>query len=132
VPRFIYGGYDNTGYSNINTLAEFTFLTDIWVLSLPGFRWFRADVQGPARFAHACALVGNRQMLNLGGVPTFLGSWTADDPPTDPWAQGLGILDLSSLNWSDQYDPAAPAYASPEMVQTFYSNGYVDLERHCE
>jgi len=126
VSRFIYGGYDNTDYSNINTPSDFTVLGDIWVLSLPGFKWFQATVEGPPRWVHACAVVGNRQMISVGGVSAYANAWTTNNPPVDPWAQGLGVLDLSLLSWSAQYDPTAAAYTSPDMVQAFYNDGFVD------
>ena len=52
-------------------------------------------------------------------------SWTGDDPSADPWTEGLGILDLPSLSWSDQYDSEASEYDSPDIVKSWYSNGYV-------
>ena len=32
----------------------------------------------------------------------------------DPWDQGLGIFDMSAMEWKDSYDPNAAAYTSPE------------------
>jgi hypothetical protein len=75
---------------------------------------------------HACAGIGKRQMIVVGGVHTYTGEWTGEDPPADPWAQGLGILDLPSLSWSDQYGSEASPYNSLEVVMNWYSNGYVD------
>jgi hypothetical protein len=118
VPRFIYGGYDSTADPNV--------LSDVWLLSLPGFQWFRTSVQGTPRMTHTCAGIGKRQMIVVGGVPFYTGEWTGEDPPADLSVQGLGILDLPSLSWSDQYDSEASAYNSPEVVMNWYSNGYVD------
>jgi hypothetical protein len=75
---------------------------------------------------HTCAGIGKRQMIVVGGVPFYTGEWTGEDPPADLSVQGLGILDLPSLSWSDQYDSEASAYNSPEVVMNWYSNGYVD------
>lgn len=61
-------------------------------------------------------------MISVGGLDSWSDPWGGNDP----WAQGLGILDLPSLSWSDHYDAEAPAYDSPDIVKSWYSNGYVD------
>ena len=32
----------------------------------------------------------------------------------DPWPQGLGIFDMSAMEWKANYDPEAKAYVSPK------------------
>jgi hypothetical protein len=118
VPRFIYGGYDSTANPNV--------LSDVWMCS-------------PFQVSNGFALL-SRELLEYlcryrqtaddcrgwCAYSTYTSEWTGEDPPADPWAQGLGILDLPSLSWSDQYDSEASAYNSPEVVMNWYSNGYVD------
>jgi len=66
-------------------------------------------------------------MIVVGGKG-FEATWfPPNGPPTDPWAQGLGILDLPSLSWRDHYDPNAGPYDSPDMVKEFYNKGYVSM-----
>lgn len=36
---------------------------------------------------------------------------------TDPWGQGLGIFDLTTLEWRSSYDASAEAYQSPNMIK---------------
>ncbi len=38
----------------------------------------------------------------------------------DPWPQGLGIFDLTTMEWKDGYDAAAPAYVTPAAVKAHY------------
>ena len=61
-------------------------------------------------------------MVVVGGLDSDGWSQT-EGTRKDPWAQGLGIFDLPSLTWSDQYDPNAGVYDSPEMVKEFYNQG---------
>lgn len=37
--------------------------------------------------------------------------------PRDPWPQGLGIFDLTEMQWRDDYDANADLYESPRMVK---------------
>ena len=107
----MYGGYN-----------QISVLDDLYVLSLPGFRWFRVPVTGTPRHIHKCIAVRGRQMLVVGGLGNGWSNWGQD--PTDPWAQGLGILDMTSLSWADRYDPNSPAYESAPVIQDWYSRGY--------
>lgn len=50
---------------------------------------------------------------------------------TDPFAQGLGIFNMTSLAWEDHYTANAPAYVQSELIRTFYTDKYVTpLVRH--
>ena len=42
----------------------------------------------------------------------------AVDAP-DPWPQGLGIFDLSAMQWSDSYDSSASAYVTPQLMKAY-------------
>ncbi|KAF5000252.1 hypothetical protein FGRMN_1884 [Fusarium graminum] len=110
---FIYGGWNAW---NTNTKSY----GDVWALTLPAFRWFRADQKGPARAMHGCAIVGNRQMISIGGNDnTESGGWR----DKDPWQQGIGILDLPSMTWSEKYNANGAEYDSPQALRDWYSNG---------
>ena len=121
--RFIYGGGNIDGLDGNITLTqyqEFLTLDEVYVLSLPAFRWFKADypAQHP-RFRHSCNVVGNRQMLSIGGQdPTniYNNTFTAD-----PFLQGLGIFDLTTMQWSDQYNADAEPYETPAVVKAWYA-----------
>ncbi|KAH7133928.1 hypothetical protein EDB81DRAFT_805314 [Dactylonectria macrodidyma] len=106
---FVFGG----------TTTESRVLSDVWILTIPGFHWFKLDAQTVPRVDHECALVGKRQMLVVGGRK----DWGEDRQTPDPWTQGIGIFDLSAVTWSDKYDADAPEYVSPDMVNDWYSAG---------
>lgn len=123
---FIYGGKVTGG----------TF-DDIYILTIPGFRWFRVpDHYSPPRVHHACTTVGvslgesddddrstrRRQMLTSGGVShEGEGRWGEDDP----WQYALGIFDLTELVWKDEYDAKAEDYETPDMIRDWYDSEYV-------
>ncbi|KAI8945789.1 hypothetical protein F4801DRAFT_107973 [Xylaria longipes] len=97
---------------------------EVYVLSLPGFVFFKGPADAPPRSDHQCAIVGrgNRQMLSMGGVDGENRTFTA--PTTaDPWPYGIGILDMTELKWTDTYYPDAPAYDSPTVVKEWYDAG---------
>ncbi|KAI1334825.1 hypothetical protein F5Y15DRAFT_264612 [Xylariaceae sp. FL0016] len=97
---------------------------DVHVLSLPAFTFFKSDVSGPPRSEHGCAVIGKgkRQMLSVGGVDGANRTFVAPATP-DPWTQGIGIYDMVEMNWRDSYDPDAPDYESPSVVQEWYTQG---------
>ncbi|KAL8405168.1 hypothetical protein RB594_009895 [Gaeumannomyces avenae] len=99
---------------------------EVYILTVPGFRWFKAPqgaVDDSDRWRHRCAVAGRggRQMIAVGGLPS-----RAQDPfgSRDPWANGLKVLDMTSLTWGDSYNADAPAYEAPEMVRKWYSESY--------
>lgn len=113
---FLYGGLR----------ADNTVSDEVFVLSLPGFVFAKADNPGAttARADHACVAVGagKRQMLSIGGTDASKG-YPAEFADPDPWAQGLGVFDMTSLSWTDRYASDAAAYDTPEVVKQFYRDG---------
>lgn len=91
---------------------------DISILSLPAFEWFRVEAETAPRIFHACAVIGNRQMISAGGMEE---AWDWVTP--DPWYSGIGVFDMTELKWTDGYDAAAAAYDSPDVVKEWYANG---------
>lgn len=92
-------------------------MDDIWILSLPAFRWFQTDAKSTPRFEHQCHRSGD-QMISIGG----------NDYPmwgeADELERGIGIFNLTSLEWQTNY-VADQEYDSPDIVKEWYSNGYV-------
>lgn len=116
--RFLYGGVSD----QIRDTSP-----EVYVLSLPGFVFFKGPIDAPPRSDHQCAIVGKgqRQMISVGGVDGENRTFTA--PTTaDPWTYGIGILDLSELRWKDTYDPKADAYDSPTIVKDWYEAGNLE------
>lgn len=93
---------------------------DVWVLSLPGFVWHQADgARIDPRTHHACVRAGNRQMLSIGGVNTTEadGMATKDSSP-----QGLGIFDMTRMEWKESYNADAEPYATSEIIKKWYAD----------
>lgn len=43
-----------------------------------------------------------------------------DNHGPDPWNQGLGIFDLTAMQWQNEYNASADPYVTPEIVKTYY------------
>ncbi|VUC25996.1 unnamed protein product [Clonostachys rosea] len=108
---FLYGGIDQSGKVS----------SDIWVLSLPLFRWFRYTLNASEpRSNHGCAIAGKRQMISVGGIDKTNSSdaWTSQDP----WYNTLGVFDLAELKWKDVYDPNLGDYNTPSEIWSYYTD----------
>ncbi|KAL8953759.1 MAG: hypothetical protein Q9222_000376 [Ikaeria aurantiellina] len=109
---YIYGGYGG----NLGAGAEQ--YDEIWVLTLPAFEWVQVDApHGYGRIGHTCHVVGNSQLLSIGG---------ADAAQSDPWStvdpafQGLGTFDLNGWNWTQSYNANAAPYRRAAALRNFY------------
>ncbi|EFQ27055.1 kelch repeat protein [Colletotrichum graminicola] len=116
---FVFGG-SNT--ANKETYDE------VYVLSLPGFVWIKADyAPSSPRDCMSCVVAGRRQMVTFGGVDRM--RWNDNstnffrDP--DPFPQGVGVFDLTDLKWKDEYDADASSYDSPEAIKAWYNEGNI-------
>ena len=99
-------------------------MSDIYVLSIPAFEWFKVPGESTKRTYHDCASAGNRQMIVVGGMALAKDSSSTNRwETTDEWKQGLGIFDMHDLKWKDSYDPKAGAYESPDIVKDWYAKG---------
>ncbi|KAL8727103.1 MAG: hypothetical protein Q9166_006290 [cf. Caloplaca sp. 2 TL-2023] len=121
---FLYGG------DNSHLGSDAVPYDEIFILTLPAFRWFKKDFppQHP-RGGHTCNAVGGSQIISIGGFDAnskiFLGSYddiraSTFNSSTDPFAQGLGIFNMTSLTWADHYTANAPPYEQSDLVRTFY------------
>ncbi|KAJ0308327.1 hypothetical protein COL516b_003596 [Colletotrichum fioriniae] len=100
---------------------------EVYVLSLPGFVFFKTAGSSVPRADHTCVVVagGGRQMLSIGGTDGSLGFPKSLTNP-DPWKLGLAIFDMTELRWSDRYDSQAQPYESPNVVKQWYAQGELD------
>ncbi len=100
--------------------------SDVYVLTIPGFYWFKGPA-GTPRAGNKCGVGGNRQMISVGGLATITSddAWS-DWDDTDPWNEGIGVLDMSALAWSASFDAGAAAYQPPQIVQNWYNNGFAE------
>lgn len=72
---------------------------------------------------HSCNVVGNRQMAVIGGIVIQPGDsnsvFTVSGGTPDPWDQGIGIFDLSDMQWKNSYDASAASYVTPDVVKSY-------------
>ena len=123
---FIYGGHSDTFVlssktpSDADRTAQHAF-NAVYVLSLPGFVWTRVDTEiAVPRTGHTCNVIGNRQMLSIGGLNPVYKLQDAQDLP-DNFTQGLGIFDMVDLKWTTSYNANASRYTSPGVIQKWYN-----------
>lgn len=119
---FMYGGYGSkkiTGNLTSAQVSQLNAYDAVYVLSLPAFAWFKANYTAvQSRHKHTCEVFG-RQMLSIGG-------WSTTDNnlghlSTDRFLQGLGIFDLTAMQWSSSYDANAEPYQTPDVVKAWYA-----------
>ena len=60
-------------------------------------------------------------MVVTGGCPVNDGHDLKEIPP-DPWPSGIGVYDLTAMEWSSQYDHQAADYVSPLAVKEYYQS----------
>lgn len=89
---------------------------DMWILSLPSFKWFKVDYSNQAswkvaggRTSHTCQIIGNRQMVIIGGGR----SAEAHDQCINTT---LFIFDMSTLSWTAGFDSTLTAYTVPALI----------------
>ncbi|KAB2579741.1 hypothetical protein DBV05_g1725 [Lasiodiplodia theobromae] len=100
---------------------------DVYVLSLPSFRWIRisdfnnpdkALQPSPGRNRHKCDMWRDAQMTAMGGLAT-LGQWTSqhlNDVCNETYPP-VRVLDTSTYTWRTQFEPGLE-YSVPDAVTT--------------
>ena len=122
---FMYGGHNNSYINALNAEADSPAsqlsFKQVYVLSLPGFVWFRVnDTTATPRLGHTCEVAGNRQMISIGGLdPAF--SAAVNFSAVDLNHQGLGVFDMVDLAWTNTYDATAAPYTAPDPVKEWYN-----------
>jgi hypothetical protein len=108
---YMYGGESDTSKPQA--------YSDMWILSVPSFRWIRVDTDSPARKSQGCATVGDRYMVTYGGVPSGYGE-EGDADPCDDDNYGMRLFDMTTLNWTTKYEGPSQAnknaYTVPKAV----------------
>lgn len=87
----------------------------MYVLSLPSFTWSLAGrvSKEKIRESHDCAIVGNSHFLSWGGID-FGGEEVLSTE--DPFPQGLGIFNLNTFEWADEYNANGAPYVAHSNV----------------
>lgn len=75
---FIYGGRVDVNYGGSPATQTINAgLDKVYILCLPSFLWFKANYTSPdPRTDHTCSIVGNRQMLSIGGLSITAASFS--------------------------------------------------------
>ncbi len=112
---YVFGGWGNSlGGSDGN----------VYVLSIPSFRWIRVNEDSNRRSRHSCNLLGSHTMLVVGGIqPVGEQVLPLDATGCDTsskFAQGLGIFSLNNHTWATNYDPSEGA--APYEIHVSISN----------
>lgn len=87
---------------------------DVYVLTLPSFRWIRVKEGSKLCAKHKCVLANKHTMISVGGTVPQDGGGNGDGDEWDPapvdcdtagkFANGIGIFDLKGHTWSSRYD----------------------------
>lgn len=100
----------------------------VYVLSLPAFQWFKA-IYPPtySRALHTCHKTHTNQMIIVGGVdPRSDTRWVGEADmraeARDPWPEGIGIFDMTTLKFKNFYEANAKQYETPESIKGFYND----------
>ncbi|KAJ9602832.1 hypothetical protein H2200_012612 [Cladophialophora chaetospira] len=89
-------------------------LDDVWILSIPSFRWIPVGSTSVPRLGPACALLEERYMLTYGGVTHLsdVANGTVAYEPCDTAQSGLRLYDLTMFAWTGQYEVAPGNYTA--------------------
>ena len=122
--RFVHGGIQG-GIGGLQNKDS----DELYILSIPAFQWFQANYTSISpRAGHTCHPARNNQLVLIGGSnPTQFTDNTMEawNGTADPWTQGIGVFDMSSLEWKDSYNASAKPYTPPTIVQNYYNQKYV-------
>ncbi|KAI9668477.1 MAG: hypothetical protein M1829_005355 [Trizodia sp. TS-e1964] len=109
---FVYGGWIGSFSSTDNSDSH-----NVYILTLPAFRWIRAAASTLPRAGSSCQVV-NSQMISFGGWdPTGTLPFTT----ADPFTYGVGVFDLTSLSWNNGFNASARPYMRSDLVTAFYA-----------
>ncbi|KAI4214598.1 MAG: hypothetical protein LQ351_003015 [Letrouitia transgressa] len=99
---YVYGGWGATNTQKNDG--------NVYVLSIPSFKWIRVTRDTDQRSRHQCHLMGNNHMVVVGGIQPNNDNIQPGGPIgcdiESKFAQGLGIFFLNDHSWRTEYDPA--------------------------
>ncbi|KAI9775133.1 MAG: hypothetical protein M1835_005928 [Candelina submexicana] len=93
------------------------YFDQVYVLSIPSFKWTKVYEGSSPRFGHTCHFVGKRQMITVGGtwVPSTAQS-LAIPGTCDTQTKGVNVFDLSAATFGSVYNANAAPYEVPAKV----------------
>ncbi|KAF2491506.1 hypothetical protein BU16DRAFT_120146 [Lophium mytilinum] len=99
---YVYGGH--------NPLTAVIY-DDIYVLSLPTFTWTQIFTGKSPRWGHTCHIVGNRQLLTVGGQ-----THTRPEKGCDWEYRSVAVYDMTNLTWGSIYNAEAAPWEVPGVL----------------
>ena len=122
-----YCSYVLGGMANTTALSD----GNVYVLSVPSFRWIRVTDDNSIRIKHKCVRPQNNTMIVVGGN-TPVTNREYDPLPQNcdsaTFANGIGIFDLHSLSWISNYNASySDAYRIPSKVSDVIGGRYVNF-----
>lgn len=113
--------YYSAGWDGVNKHA----FNDVYVLSVPSFRWIKVqdsanpDLNGgnqPGRNRHKCTMWNETSMFVVGGEITLgLGDTSLLTETCNQAYPPIKVLDTSSYTWQTEFNPSL-TYSVPEVV----------------
>ncbi|TAQ85422.1 hypothetical protein B7494_g6243 [Chlorociboria aeruginascens] len=104
---YMYGGWDPT---------QDKYYDEVWVLSLPSFVWIQIYQGTAPRYGHSCHVVGNRQMVTVGGLDNANATDNCD------WEyMSVAIFDMTegTVNgWGSVFSANKPPYQVNSQIVT--------------
>lgn len=99
---YVYGGWGATNTQKNDG--------NVYVLSIPSFKWIRVTRDTDQRSRHKCHLMGKNHMVVVGGIQpnndNIQPAGTIGCDTESKFAQGLGIFYLNDHTWRTDYNPA--------------------------
>ena len=116
--RFVHGGVINDVYGSQTENSD-----QMYILSIPSFRWFHANYTSTySRAGHSCQATNSSQMILIGGLdPTYSVHIVGDSPQKDPWRQGIGVFDMTALEFKNSYQANAGPYKTQDVIRKIYN-----------
>jgi hypothetical protein len=110
--RSSYNIYMLGGYSTNQSHSEQSF-DEVWVLSLPQFVWTQVATGTKPIFGRTCHLVGNRQMLAMGGNDVKAAKRGVQCTHANNY---IVVFEMTTLKWSPLYVKEDNPYHVPRAV----------------
>ena len=114
---FFYGGSSGSSFGLDDPMDDQVFFGDLYVLSLPSFRWLKFDEipNAPsARTRHRCHVVNERHLFIVGGGRND--SENAELKDGCVWDE-LSVLDMNTMEWQLEYTPNKDPYVVNDVVR---------------
>ncbi|KAI5780287.1 hypothetical protein DFH27DRAFT_617929 [Peziza echinospora] len=116
---FLYGGSSGSSFGLGDPLDDERFFGDLYVLSIPAFRWLRfTDLENApaARTRHTCHVINERQMLILGGGRNDTLSSNTILQKSCVWDE-ISVLDMTDMRWELEFKPTKEKYVVNSVIR---------------